>query len=249
MAGYLLTVAVALYLGLVTAISPCPLATNIAAVSYIGRSVGNARQVLIAGLLYALGRCLLYLLLAVLVTTTALSIRALSLFLQHTMYLLLGPVLLLLGLILTGLIQVTSGGIWVSSAMQKRIDAMGMWGAFLLGILFAMSFCPGPAVWFSGLLALVIGSEAGAIASVLERVGIEASEATVPGGLLVLPLVYGIGTALPVVVVAFLLAYSAKSIGKAYDALARVEWWARMIAGTLFMLIGIGLSLRYVFEV
>jgi len=247
--AYLLYVAAALYLGVLTSISPCPLATNIAAISYIGRKVENSRLVINAGLLYTAGRCLLYLVLAVLLTTTALSIPAVSLFLQKYMHLVLGPIFLLLGMFLVGLISVTSGGTMMSEGMQKRVDAMGIWGALLLGILFAVSFCPTSAAWFFGLLALVMGSEAGAITLVLERVGITLPEASLPGGAFVLPLIYGIGTALPVLMVAFLLAYSAQSVGKMYNVLARVEWWARMITGGIFILVGVYFSLRYVFEV
>lgn len=249
MVAYLLYIVAALYLGVLTSISPCPLATNIAAISYIGRKVENSRLVIHAGLLYTLGRCLLYLALAVLLTTTALSIPAVSLFLQKYMHLVLGPIFLLLGLFLVGLISVTSGGTMMSEGMQKRVDAMGIWGALLLGVLFAVSFCPTSAAWFFGLLALVMGSEAGAITGVLERVGIALPEASLPGGAFVLPLIYGIGTALPVLVVAFLLAYSAQSVGKMYSVLSKVEWWARMITGWVFVVVGVYFSLKHVFEI
>ncbi|MBL7039982.1 MAG: sulfite exporter TauE/SafE family protein [Pirellulaceae bacterium] len=249
MFAYLLYVAAALYLGVLTSISPCPLATNIAAISYIGRKVENSRLVINAGLLYTLGRCLLYLVLAVLLTTTALSIPAVSLFLQKYVHLVLGPIFLLLGMLLVGLIKITSGGTMMSEGMQKRVDAMGIWGALLLGVLFAVSFCPTSAVWFFGLLALIMGSEAGAITATLERIGIVLPEASLAGGTIVLPLVYGIGTALPVLVVAFLLAYSAQSVGKTYNILSKVEWGARMVTGSVFVLVGIYFSLKCVFEV
>jgi cytochrome c-type biogenesis protein len=155
---------------------------------------------------------------------------------------------LLLGMFLVGLISVTVGGTMMSESMQKRVDAMGVWGALLLGILFAVSFCPTSAAWFFGLLALVMGSEAGAITGVLDKVGIVLPEASLPGGTVLLPLVYGIGTALPVLLVAFLLAYSAKSVGKAYNALSTVEWWARMITGWVFILVGVYFNLKYVFD-
>jgi cytochrome c biogenesis protein CcdA len=238
----------ALYLGVLTSISPCPLATNIAAISYIGRKVENSRLVIHAGLLYTLGRCILYLALAALLTTTALSIPAVSIFLQKYMHLVLGPIFLLLGIFLVGLIRVTSGGTMMSDRMQKRVDAMGVWGALLLGILFAVSFCPTSAAWFFGLLALIMGSEAGAITSVLANVGIRLPETSVPAGTVVLPLIYGIGTALPVLVVAFLLAYSAQAVGKTYNVLSKVEWYARMITGWIFVLVGAYFSLKHVFE-
>ncbi len=248
MLAYTLYSAAALYLGILTSISPCPLATNIAAVSYIGRKVENSRAVIHAGLLYTLGRCLLYLGLAALLTTTAMSIPSASVFLQKYMHLVLGPIFLLLGMFLVGLITFTSGAGLMSEGMQKRIDSMGIWGAFFLGILFAVSFCPTSAAWFFGLLALTMGSEAGAITAVLAKIGIVLPEVSLAGGSVVLPLIYGIGTALPVLAVAVLLAYSARTVGKAYDVLSRVEWWARMATGWVFIFVGIYFNLKYVFE-
>ena len=249
MIAYLLYAGAALYLGVLTSISPCPLATNIAAISYIGRKVEDSRLVMRAGLLYTLGRCLLYLGLAALLTTTAMSIPAVSVFLQSSMHLVLGPVFLLLGMFLVGLITFMVGGTVMTEGMQKRVDAMGVWGALLLGVLFAVSFCPTSAAWFFGLLALTMGTEAGAITLVLERVGIVLPEASLAGSSIVLPLIYGVGTALPVLIVAGLLAYSAQAVGKAYNALSKVEWWARMITGWVFIVVGAYFSLRYVFDV
>ena len=250
MVAYLLYAGAAFYLGVLTSISPCPLATNIAAISYVGRKVGDSRGVLAAGLLYTLGRCLLYLGLAVLLATTAMSIPAVSLFLQKYMHLVLAPIFLLLGMFLVGLITVSGGGAMMTAGMQKRIDALGVWGALLLGVLFAVSFCPVSAAWFFGLVALILGSEAGAaaIAAKLATVGINLPLAALPGGTVVLPLIYGVGTAVPVLLVAFLLAYSAQSIGKTYNALAKVEWWARQITGWTFLAAGVYFSLKYVFE-
>jgi len=245
---YLLYAAAALYLGVLTSISPCPLATNIAAISYIGRKVEDSRLVVNAGLLYTLGRCLLYLALATLLATTALSIPAVSIFLQKYMHLLLGPIFLALGMFLVGLITVTSGGPALSGSMQERVDRMGVWGALPLGVLFAVSFCPTSAAWFFGLLALIMGSEAEAVTTVLAKMGIALPEASLPASTVVLPLVYGIGTALPVLVVAFLLAYSARSVGKTYSVLSQVEWWARMITGGIFLAVGIYFCLKHVFE-
>jgi cytochrome c-type biogenesis protein len=249
MVTYSLYVLAALYLGVLTSISPCPLATNIAAISYIARKVGNPRMVVAAGVLYTLGRCILYLGLAAILAATALSIPMVAIFLQKFAYLILGPIFLVLGMFLVGLITVTSGGTFMTPAMQKRVDAMGVWGALLLGILFAVSFCPTSAAWFFGLLALVMGSQAEAITAVLLKVGITLPEATLPGGAVVLPLLYGVGTALPVILVSFLLAYSAQSVGKAYNVLSKIEWWARMTTGWLFIVLGAHFSLRYVFGV
>jgi len=249
MVAYVLYLGAALYLGLLTSISPCPLATNIAAISYVGRKVGSSRAVITAGLLYTLGRCLLYLGLAVLLTMTAMSIPAVSLFLQKSMHLVLAPVFLLLGMFLVGLVVVPSGGALFSGKLQGKVDAMGVWGALLLGVLFALSFCPTSAAWFFGLIALMMGSEAGAITVALVKIGIRLPDASLPGGAVILPLVYGLGTAVPVILVAFLLAYSAQSLGRTYNALGKIEWWARQTTGWLFIALGAHFALKYAFDV
>ncbi|MAT15059.1 MAG: cytochrome C biogenesis protein [Planctomyces sp.] len=237
----------ALYLGILTSISPCPLATNIAAISYIGGRVGESRGVIQAGLLYTLGRCLLYVLLAGLLTWTSLSIPAVSVFLQRYVHLLLGPIFLLLGSFLAGIMSIEFNGGGLTQGIQRRVDALGVWGAFILGVLFAISFCPTSAAWFFGLLALTLGSDAGAISQVMQGVGVELPRTTFTGGALWLPMIYGVGTALPVLVVATLLAYSAKSVGKTYQILGQIEWWARTGTGAVFIALGIYFSLKYIF--
>jgi len=225
---YLLGIGGALLLGIQTSISPCPLATNIAAISYIGRRVGNARQVFLAGLLYTLGRTLVYLTLGVVLVAGLLSVPWLSMFLQKYMNKLLGPILIVVAMFLLELIQVNVSGAGVSEKMQKRVDAMGIWGAGLLGIMFALAFCPVSAAWFFGSLIPL-------------SVKVNSS--------VTLPTVYGVGTALPVIVFAVLIALSAQSVGKAFGAMAKIEWWARRITGALFLLIGLYYSLRFIFEV
>jgi len=100
-----------------------------------------------------------------------------------------------------------------------------------------------------GLVALIMGDASGSISIVLEKVGLALPESSVPGATIVLPVVYGIGTALPVSLVAILLVVSAKSIGKTYNILAKVEWWARNITGGIFLVLGLYFSLKYVFGV
>ena len=218
----------ALWLGILTSISPCPLATNIAAISYIGRRVSSTRQVFVTGLLYTLGRTLAYLALAMVLVATALSVPQISLFLQKYMHLLLGPILILVGMFLLGLIQFSMGGSGVSERMQKRVDALGVWGALLLGIVFALSFCPtSAALFFGSLIPLSLSANSS----------------------VTLPVIYGIGTAVPVLVFAVLIAVSAQSVGKAFNVLSKIEWWARMITGSIFVLAGIYFALKYIFEV
>ena len=228
MTEFIVGVGSALWLGVLTSISPCPLATNIAAISYIGRKVGNSRQVFLTGLLYTIGRTLAYLGLAFVLVASVLSVPQISLFLQKYMHLVLGPILIIVGMFLLGLIQLSMGGGGMSQGLQKRVDAMGVWGALLLGVVFALTFCPTSAALFFGSLiplSLKVNSS------------------------VTLPAIYGVGTALPVMVFAVLLATSAQSVGKAYNVLAKIEWWARMITGWIFILVGIYFSLKYVFQV
>lgn len=218
----------ALWLGILTSISPCPLATNIAAISYIGRRVGNARYVFLTGLLYTLGRTLAYVALAFVLVATVLSVPQVSMFLQQYMHLVIGPLLIVVGMFLIGLIELQLGGGGMGERLQKRVDALGIWGSLLLGVVFALTFCPTSAALFFGSLiplSLQLGSR------------------------VALPAIYGIGTAVPVLVFAVLLATSAQSVGKAYNVLAKLEWWARMLTGGIFILIGIYFSLAFVFEV
>jgi cytochrome c biogenesis protein CcdA len=222
MTEYLVAVASALWLGILTSISPCPLATNIAAISYIGRRVESPRRVLLAGLLYTIGRVVAYLGLAFLLVTTALSVPHVSMFLQKYMQLALGPMLVLLGMLLVGLIDVRMSGCGISASFQQRVQAMGVWGALVLGLLFALAFCPTSAALFFG--------------SVVSAVKANST--------ITLPLVYGIGTALPVLAFALLIAVSAQSVGRAFNALSKVEWWARIVTGWVIILVGVWLTLR-----
>jgi len=228
MAEFLLGATSALWLGILTSISPCPLATNIAAISYIGRRVDNARQVFLTGLLYTLGRTLAYWALAIILVATALSSPQISLFLQKYMHLLLGPILILVGMLLLGLIQFSMGGPGISEKMQKRVDTLGLWGALPLGVVFALSFCPTSAALFFGTLI---------------PLSLKANSSVA------LPVVYGIGTAVPVMAFAVLIALSAQSVGKAFNVLSKIEWWARMITGGIFLAVGVCFCLKYIFEV
>jgi cytochrome c-type biogenesis protein len=228
MSEFIMGAGTALWLGVLTSISPCPLATNIAAISYIGRKVGNSRQVFLTGLLYTIGRTLAYLGLAFVLVASVLSVPQISLFLQKYMHLVLGPILIIVGMFLLGLIQLSMGGSGMSEGLQKRVDSMGVWGALLLGVVFALTFCPTSAALFFGSLVPLSLKVNSSIA---------------------LPAIYGVGTALPVMVFAVLLATSAQSVGKAYNVLAKIEWWARMLTGWIFVLVGIYFSLKHVFAV
>jgi len=227
MEGFLLGLTSAFWLGILTSISPCPLASNIAAVSYISRRVGNPRIVLFTGFLYTFGRAVTYVAIGSLLVYGLLSAPYISHLLQKYMAKILGPLLILVGMFLLELIRFTVPGSGVSDKMQKRVDAMGIWGAGLLGIVFALSFCPLSAALFFGSLV---------------PVAVEFSSG------IIIPSLYGVGTAIPAFTFAVLIALGAKSVGKAYNRIAQFEWWARRVTGVIFILVGLYLSLENIFN-
>jgi cytochrome c-type biogenesis protein len=217
----------ALGLGIWTAVQPCPMATNVAAISYLGRRVDSPRWVLLAGLLYALGRTLAYVVLAVLLVE-GLQASRVSMWLQTRMHQFVGPVLVVLGMFFLEMINLRWSGPGVSEKMRNRVDALGVWGALPLGVLFALAFCPISAVCFFGSLFALLAANDSRI---------------------LLPTVYGLGTALPVVVFAALIAVSAQAVGKAFNALNQTVWWVQRATGLLCLIIGIHFSLKYIFNV
>ncbi|MCL6547047.1 MAG: aromatic aminobenezylarsenical efflux permease ArsG family transporter [Bryobacteraceae bacterium] len=219
---------VSLWLGVLTSVSPCPLATNIAAVSYIGKGLESAWRVFAAGALYTAGRTLTYLALAGLVVASVLSIPQASYYLQTYMNKLLGPVLILVGMALTGLLNLGFSVSVEGGGLQKKFSGWGLWGAGLLGMLFALSFCPvSAAVFFGSLIPLALQHESAVI----------------------LPGMYGIGTGLPVVAFAALIAGGARSVSRAFERVTQAERWARPITGAVFIVVGVYLSLTHIFEV
>ena len=228
MATLLLATASAFWLGVLTSISPCPMATNIAAISFIGKRVGRPRTVVASGLLYTLGRTMVYVALAVVAVGGLLAIPSVSEFLQTYMNRLLGPVLIVAGVVLLELVPLRFSTSVGGERAQKLAEKGGILGAGLLGILFALSFCPISAgLFFVSLLPLALKHESR----------------------LLLPAAFGVGTALPVVAFAVAIALSARSVGKMYGALQKVEWWARRITGVLFILVGVYYCLLYIFGV
>lgn len=221
------TAATAVWLGILTSISPCPLATNVAAISFIARRLDRPRHAILSGLLYTLGRSLVYTTIAVLVIGSLVSAPVLSHWLQRNMIRLLGPLLVVAGAVLLGLFRPASTGAPGGAGLQARAERMGMWGGGLLGIVFALSFCPVSAALFFGSLVPL---------------------ATTAGSTVFLPLLYGVGTALPVVVFAILVATGARSLGRLFDAVTAVERWARRATGVLFVLIGLWFVARYTFH-
>jgi cytochrome c-type biogenesis protein len=221
-----LAIGTAIWLGIFTSISPCPMATNIAAISFIGRKVGEPRLVFCSGGLYVLGRTVAYILLAVLLLAGLMSSDVASRLLQKYLNLVLGPVLIIVGLVLLEMLGESISINLAGKGVQERAAKGGpVWSA-ALGFLFALSFCPVSAgLYFGALLPLAAGQE---------------SRLLIPG-------LYGIGTALPVVAFAFLIAFGGQYVGKAFKRLAQIERWVRIATGAIFVLAGLYLSLTHVY--
>lgn len=228
MQDLIVSISSAFWLGILTSISPCPMATNIAAISYIGKRVQHPVTVFSTGFLYTVGRSTAYLALGILIVSSVLSAPVLARFLQHYMNIILGPVLLITGLFLLEVLKLSLPGLDLGSRMQDKADKWGPWGALPLGVVFALSFCPvSAALFFGSLIPLALRSSSGVI----------------------IPSVYGIGTALPVFVFAVLIALGARSIGQVFNKITRIEKWARRITGVIFIVVGVYFSLMYIFKV
>jgi len=216
-----------LWLGIMTAVSPCPLASNIAAISFIGRHVGSRRRVLVSGLLYTLGRTLIYVGLGVALTLGLLASGQVSRFCQRYLNEILGPVLILLGMILLGMIGSGTSLNLAGDKLQQHVAGRGVLSALPLGMLFALSFCPISAGLFFGvLIPLSVKHESR----------------------LVLPVLYGIGTALPVIVFGFVIAYGAEHLSKAFARLTQLERTVRNLTAAIFIGAGVYYCLVYVYE-
>lgn len=220
-------VAAALWIGLMTSVSPCPLATNVVAVSFVARRFGDPRRVLAGGLLYTAGRSLAYAALGFLLVAGLLSAPALSLALQKHMNRVLGPILVVTGMVLLGLVPLPFATRTGASPPQALGERSGVWGCGLLGILFAMSFCPVSAALFFGSLVPL---------------------AVTHGSAVVLPAVYGAGTGLPVLAFAVATALGARSLAGAFHRVAAIERWARGATGAAFVLVGVYYCLVHIFR-
>lgn len=228
MSGLALAALSALWFGILTSVSPCPLATNITAISFVGRRTGSPRGVLLSGLLYTIGRALVYTAIGVLLVMSLLSAPTVSLTLQTWMNKLLGPILILVGMVMLGLLRISFRGRGMSQRLQQRVERWGLLGALGLGALFALSFCPVSATLFFGsLLPLAVKHGSGVL----------------------LPFIYGIGTAIPVVIFAIVLAFGARWLGKLFERVTQVERWMRTVTGVVFIGVGIYMSLVHVYRV
>ncbi|MBL9120980.1 MAG: sulfite exporter TauE/SafE family protein [Phycisphaerae bacterium] len=210
----------AAWLGILTAVSPCPLATNVAAVGFLGRHAARPRRALFAGIFYVLGRTVCYTALAALLAYGLLAVVQTSGVLSRIVVLLLGPALIVAGVLMAELLPMPSFG-GSSAGLVERLGKRGDFvGAMLLGGVFAMSFCPSSAaIFFGALLPLATQSDS----------------------IVLVPVTYGIATGAPVLLFALLLAGGSQRIGSIFQRTQQVEYWLRRL--TAYTLIGIGVYL------
>ena len=226
-AGFAVAVGTAAWLGILTSISPCPLATNVAAIAFVSRDGGSPRRALAAGLLYTVGRSAAYVGLAATAVFAVGRLLSVSTFLQETFYKLLGPLLILVGMVLVGLIDLRLP-LRSQSVSEERVRRGGLWAALPLGAVFALSFCPVSAALFFGMLIPLASRH---------------------GSVLTLPSIYGLATGLPVALFAVAIAFGLTRVGEAFRAASRLERYARPVTGVILILVGIYESLRSIFHV
>lgn len=218
----------AFWLGLLTSISPCPLATNIAAVSFIGKEIGSTRRACLAGALYTLGRSITYAALGAIISLSLLSVPLLADFLQRRMNTILGPILIVVGMVLLDLLHLNIGGSAWLERLQKKASSLGLIGALLMGVLFAASFCPvSAAIFFGSLIPISVKVES----------------------FLFVPAIYGIGSGIPVLVFSLVIALGLTKLGTVYGKVTAFEKYARLGTGVIFILVGLYFSLIYIFKI
>ncbi len=216
--SYNLPLITAFLLGILTSISPCPLTTNITAIAYISRGIKTIKNTLLNGLFYTVGRGVSYSLLATLIYFGFSSFQVSRIF-QGWGDKILGPILIVIGLIMFGVIRINFG------AQNDKIERLKQWlsnkgyfGSLLLGALFALAFCPYSGVLFFGaLIPLTIKSA---------------------GGLL-LPPIFALGTGLPVIFFSFLIVFSIHKVSQAFQIVQKVEKVMRYGAAALFIGAGV----------
>ncbi len=209
----------AFFIGLMTALSPCPLATNITAIAYISKKIDNGKKTLLTGFVYTLGRMLTYVLLASLIVYVGVNVQTISLFLQKYGERILGPLLIVIGLIMLDVIKLPSlkSGERVNK-IKEKLSEKGYLGAFLLGVIFALAFCPFSAVLYFGMLI---------------PLALKFSD-----GVLI-PSIFALATGLPVIIFAFILTFSVSKLGKVMGKVQTFEKYTRFIIALIFVIVGI----------
>jgi len=207
------------FIGLMVAISPCPLATNITAIAYISKKINNSKNILITSVVYTLGRMFTYVSLTSLIVYIGVNVQAIFMFLQNYAEKILGPLLVFVGLVMLNFIRLPSfNGSSKLDKIKEKLTEKGYLGSFLLGIIFALAFCPISGVLFFGMLI---------------PLSLKLSD-----GLLI-PSVFAFATGLPVIILSFILAYSVSKIGKVMHKIQIFEKYTRYAAAIVFILIGL----------
>lgn len=215
----------ALWLGILTSISPCPLAANIAAVSFLSKRIVHPKIVFLSGIAYAVGRMLTYTILGFLIIKFLLGVPLVANFLQKYMNIALGPILIVVGFFLLDILKINIPNLIISQKHQNKLVGSGILGAFFLGFIFALSFCPiSAALFFGSLIPLAANNKFG----------------------LSLPLIYGIGTGLPVLVFALGIALGVSSLNHWFHQAAKFEVYARKITAVIFIAVGIYYVFAYI---
>ena len=216
--SYNIPLLTAFLLGVLTSISPCPLATNITAIAYISKEIKTVKNTLLNGLFYTLGRGISYTLLATLIYFGLSSFQISNIF-QGWGDKVLGPVLIVIGLIMFGMIKINIGGHNEKiEKLKERLAEKGYIGSLLLGVLFALAFCPYSGVLFFGvLIPLVLRS---------------------PESLLLPPL-FALGTGLPVIIFSFLIAFSIQKVSQAFKIVQKIEKAMRYAVASIFLIAGV----------
>jgi len=207
----------AFILGIMTAISPCPLATNITAIGFISKDIENKKRIFFNGIWYTLGRAFTYTLLGV-ILYFGVSKFQVAKFFQSNGEKFLGPLLIVVGILMFDFIKIKFPGFSKLSEKVENKSKNNWWSAFLLGTVFALAFCPYSGVLYFGMLIpMTISSVSG----------------------LYLPFVFAIATGLPVIIVAYLLAFSLSSLGGFYNKVKIFEKWFRRIIASIFIIVGL----------
>jgi cytochrome c-type biogenesis protein len=209
----------AFFLGLITAISPCPLATNIAAIAYVSQRVTDRKYAVTTGALYTLGRMFSYSAIGILIIVIGLEIPGVALFLQGAGEKVLGPLLIAVGLLMLFIDKFSFGkGGGGLAALGGKVANWGMVGGFLLGVIFALAFCPYSAVLYFGVLMPLALKSTGGIA---------------------LPAIFAIGTGLPVLIIGTLLSFGVAGVSSWLNVIKRVERIIRIVVAIVFIGVGI----------
>lgn len=216
--NYNIPILSALLLGLMTAISPCPLATNITATAFISKNISSKRKVFLSGILYSLGRAFSYTTIGVVLYFGASKFHIARFFNQNGEKF-LGPLLIILGLIMLNVIRLNFLG---KSSFQEKLSEKftdkGLLGSFFIGVIFALAFCPySGALYFGMLIPMTISSVDG----------------------LYLPIVFAFGTGLPVILFTYLLAFTAGKVGVFFNKITKIEKVMRKVAGVVFVIAGL----------